>query len=62
MTKKQFQHTLKLRLAWYQKAMEMKSRKIPWENGFDWPDGAMPTWGGAVKELKNTLDMLERVK
>lgn len=62
MTRKQFQHTLELRLAWYQKAMEMKSRKIPWENGFDWPDGDVLSWAGVAKELKNTLDMLQKVE
>ena len=36
----------------------MKKGKIPWENGYNWPDGDVQTWEGAVRELKNTLDML----
>lgn len=39
----------------------MQSGATPRENGFDWPDGSINTWEGAVRELKNTLDMLEKV-
>ncbi len=58
MTKEEFRRSLYARKDWYQKALDMKKGKIPWENGYNWPDGDVQTWEGAVRELKNTLDML----
>lgn len=58
MTKEEFRRSLYARKDWYQKSLDMKKGKIPWENGYNWPDGDEQTWEGAVRELKNTLDML----
>ena len=58
MTKEEFRRSLCARKDWYQKSLDMKKGKIPWENGYNWPDGDVQTWEGAVRELKNTLDML----
>ena len=58
MTKEEFRRSLYARKDWYQKSLVMKKGKIPWENGYNWPDGDVQTWEGAVRELKNTLDML----
>ena len=58
MTKEEFRRSLYARKDWYQKSLDMKKGKIPWENGSNWPDGDVQTWEGAVRELKNTLDML----
>lgn len=60
MTRQQFTDSLHTRLKWYQKAIAMQSGAEKKENGFDWPDGDISTWEGAVRELKNTLDMLEK--
>lgn len=53
---------LSARLKWYDKAIAMKEGKIPYENGFDLPDGDIGVWQGASRELKNTLDMLSAMK
>ena len=58
MTKEEFRRSLYARKDWYQKSLDMKKGKIPWEKGYNWPDGDVQTWEGAVRELKNTLDML----
>ena len=58
MTKEEFRRSLYARKDWYQKSLDMKKGQIPWENGYNWPDGDVQTWEGAVRELKNTLDML----
>ena len=58
MTKEEFRRSLYARKDWYQKSLDMKKGKIPWETGYNWPDGDVQTWEGAVRELKNTLDML----
>ena len=58
MTKEEFRRSLYARKDWYQKSLDMKKGKIPWENGYNWPDGDVQTWEGAVRELKNTLYML----
>ena len=58
MAKEEFRRSLYARKDWYQKSLDMKKGKIPWENGYNWPDGDVQTWEGAVRELKNTLDML----
>lgn len=58
MTKEEFRRSLYARKDWYQKSLDMKKGRIPWENGYNWPDGDVQTWEGAVRELKNTLDML----
>lgn len=61
--------SLKCRSAWYEKAIRMAKREIPWENGFNWPfsSGAIspfdhrniPYWEGAKKELENSVAMIE---
>ncbi len=61
MTRQQLMESLQARLKWYQKAIDMKNGADKKENGFDWPDGNVATWEGAIRELKNTLDMLEKV-
>ena len=53
---------LELRLKWYQKAIAMSNKTIPYENGFNFPSGNIDTWQGATSELKNTLDMLNANK
>lgn len=51
--------SLRNRLKWYEKACLIKEKTIPYENGFDFPDGNIDNWYGAVKELNNTISMLE---
>ena len=54
------------RIAWYEKAIALSTREIPWENGFTFPTPTVgrgdasnvSEWRGAIRELKNTLDML----
>lgn len=29
-----------------------------YKNGYDFPDGNIDTWKGAVRELRNTIDMM----
>ena len=53
--------SLKARLKWYQTALAMRTGAMKRENGFDWPDGNVNACEGAIRELKNTLDMLEKV-
>ena len=58
---------LKSRIAWYEKAIALSIGEIPWENHFDFPTSTLDRsnaasvweWRGAVREMKNTLDMLE---
>ena len=67
MTKDTLKTCLTCRMNSYEKAIAMVTGKIPWENGFNWPDypGIGPSdpenlyyWRGCARELKNTLDML----
>lgn len=51
--------TLTVRMEWYKKACKMKSKEIPYENGFDFPPGNILGWEGAYVELKNTISMLK---
>lgn len=64
--------SLKCRSAWYEKAIRMAKREIPWENGFDWPritvlcvpiysNNNIRVWESAKKEIDNTIDMMEHV-
>lgn len=63
--------SLKCRSAWYDKAIKMARREIPWENGFNWPTTYgytaptqtvnIPYWEGAKKEIDNTIAMMEHV-
>lgn len=46
-------------MEWYKKACQMKSKEIPYENGFDFPPGSILGWEGAYVELKNTISMLK---
>ena len=50
---------LKARIKWYERAIEIKKGKVRVPDGFDMPEGNIDNWTGAVKELKNTCDMLE---
>lgn len=50
---------LKNRLKWYQKATDIETLKIPYENHFDFPKGEIEFWEGAIHELQNTIDMIE---
>lgn len=67
MEKYLLKNCLACRLKSYEKAIAMVTKEIPWENGYNWPDypgrGVLDPeniyyWRGAVRELKNTLDML----
>jgi len=58
---------LKSRIAWYEKAVALSTGEMPWENGFNFPSSTLERsnaasvweWRGAIREMKNTLDMLE---
>ena len=58
---------LKARIVWYEKAISLTTGDIPWENCFDFPPSTLDRsnavsvweWRGAVREMKNTLNMLE---
>lgn len=61
MTLQQLIRSLELRLLWYQAAVDIRSEKAEPKAGFDFPDGDICTWEGAIRELGNTLDMLNNV-
>ena len=61
MTRQHLTDSLKARLKWYQTAAAMHTGAMKRENGFDWTDGSVNAWEGAIRELKNTLDMLEKL-
>ena len=50
---------LEKRKEWYQKSIDMKLNKIPYENGFDFPYGSIERWQGAEHELINTIAMIK---
>lgn len=59
---------LEKRRKWYQKAVEMATGQIPFENGFDFPPGVSQfiqdqgniiLWMGAAHELQNTIEMIQ---
>lgn len=62
-TEEELRQCLERRLKWYQEALEYKNEykkngEFP-PIGFTFPDGNFRSWEGAVKELKNTLDMMK---
>lgn len=62
--------SFKSRSAWYDKAIKMAQREIPWESGFNWPLYGkensplsplnIPYWKGAKEELDNAIYVLEQ--
>ena len=62
MTMYDFESCLKARLRWYNDAIDLKIGKRKWVNGFNFPDGDVESWRGAAKELKNTLDMVAKLR
>ena len=48
---------LENRLKWYKEAISIKESNMC-INGYNYPAGTVEEWKGAVKELKNTLDMI----
>ena len=62
-TEEELRNCLERRLKWYEEALEYKNK---YKNngdfppiGFTFPDGNFRVWEGAVRELKNTLDMMK---
>ena len=41
------------------KSIDIKTGKIPYENGFDFPYGTVERWEGSVHELCNTIAMIK---
>ena len=58
-TDEELRNCLEGRLKWYQEALEYRRKGIMPPIGFPLPDGDINTWEGAVRELKNTLDMMK---
>lgn len=58
-TEEELRNCLENRLKWYQEALEYKRKSEFPPAGFTLPDGNFRTWEGAIRELKNTLDMLK---
>ena len=50
---------LEKRKLWYQKSIDMKTGKIPYEKGFDFPYGTIERWEGSIHELCNTIAMIK---
>ena len=62
-TEEELRNCLERRLKWYEEALEYKNKykkngDFP-PIGFTFPDGNFRVWEGAVRELKNTLDMMK---
>lgn len=55
----ELRNCLERRLKWYQKALEYRTKGEFPPIGFVLPDGNFRVWEGAIRELKNTLDMLK---
>lgn len=58
-TDKELRNCLERHLKWYQKALEYRTKGEFPPIGFVLPDGNFRVWEGAIRELKNTLDMLK---
>ena len=58
-TEEELRNCLERRLKWYQKALEYRTKGEFPPIGFVLPDGNFRVWEGAVRELKNTLDMMK---
>lgn len=50
---------LETRLKWYQKALEYRTKGEFPPIGFVLPDGNFRVWEGAIRELKNILNMMK---
>lgn len=57
-TDEELRNYLERRLKWYQKALEYRTKCEFHPIGFVLPDGNFRVWEGAVRELKNTLNMM----
>ena len=57
-TEQELINCLEQRKKWYEKSIKIKSKLIPYENGFDFPAGNFDRWIGALYEIQNTLNML----
>ena len=62
MTMYDFESCLRARLRWYIDAIALKTGERTWVNGFNFPAGDVEVWRGAAMELKNTLDMVEKLR
>lgn len=62
MTMYDFESCLRARLRWYNDAIALKTGERTWVNGFNFPAGDVEVWRGAAMELKNTLDMVEKLR
>lgn len=58
-TGNELRNCLEGRLKWYQEALEYRRKGIMPPIGFPLPDGDINTCEGAVRELKNTLNMMK---
>ena len=58
-TDEELRNCLERRLKWYQEALEYRTKGEFPPIGFVLPDGNFRVWEGAVRELKNTLDMMK---
>ena len=62
MTMYDFESCLRARLRWYNDAIALKTRERKWVNGFNFPAGDVEVWRGAAVELKNTWDMVGKLR
>lgn len=62
MTMYDFESCLRARLRWYNDAIALKTGERKWVNGFNFPAGNVEVWRGAAMELKNTLDMVAKLR
>ena len=58
-TDEELRNCLERRLKWYQEALEYRTKGEFPPIGFVLPDGNFRVWEGAIRELKNTLDMMK---
>lgn len=58
-TESELINCLKVRLKWYEEALEYRRKMVVPPIGFTIPDGDINTWEGAVRELKNTINMIK---
>lgn len=58
-TDEELRQCLERRLKWYQEALEYRNKGEFPPIGFSLPDGNFRVWEGAVRELKNMLDMMK---
>ena len=47
------------RLKWYEEALEYRKKGIMPPIGFPIPDGEINTWEGAIRELKNIINIIK---